>query len=180
MTPQIPNRVPRQDSPLRDTVLGNFPEIGVSQVHLGAVQLQLQLQQISQRSQFHLKSSLQPRPHERPRVARSVDLGSKMVAVCCPPEPQVPDLQLRLGGIQRNQTRRCCNGCSYSSSCTLAIIFIHTEASFSPWGGAASEGTELEGVAADAVCPGRWRRNSSLLKPPSPVGALEDPASTLT
>jgi hypothetical protein len=39
----------------------------------------------------------------------------------------------------------------------------------------ASDGTELE-----AVCPGRWRMNSSLLKPPSSVGALEDPASTPT
>jgi hypothetical protein len=39
MAPQIPNRVPRQDSPLRDTILGPSPEIGVSQAQsLGAAQ----------------------------------------------------------------------------------------------------------------------------------------------
>jgi hypothetical protein len=45
-----------------------------------------------------------------------------------------------------------------------------------------SDGTELKGAAADAdaASPGRWRRYSSLLKPCSPVGALEDPASTPT
>jgi hypothetical protein len=36
-----------------------------------------------------------------------------------------------------------------------------------------SDVTKLEGTVADAVCPGRWRMNSSLLKPPSSEGALE-------
>jgi hypothetical protein len=74
MAPQIPNRVPRQDSPLRDTPLGSSPEIGVSQAQALGVAQSL--------SRHRLKSYPEYRPHEMLQIASSVR--------------QVPDLPLRL------------------------------------------------------------------------------------